>query len=475
VTSEHQIFLDGSWQAPVRPNGGIPVVNPATGAQFSVVPACSPEDADRAVTAASRAFGAWSHSSKAERLALLDGLADAVSARAAEFESTITSELGVPVATCRPDQVDLGIQALTGARQVLAELGSEERVGNSVIRREPIGVAACITPWNYPLYQIALKVGAAFAAGCTVVLKPSELTSLTALLFARCIDDAGYPPGVFNVVTGSGTTVGEAVVSHQSVDMVSFTGSTVAGSRVASMAGAGIKKVCLELGGKSASVVLEDADIGAAVQHCIARCFENSGQSCSALTRLVVPRHLLPTVEEIAAASAERLRVGDPSDPTTDVGPLISQRQRERVLAYIESGLAEGAKLLCGGTRRPDDLALGYFVAPTVFTTVEPSMRLAREEIFGPVLSIMGYGDVDEAVAIANATSYGLSAAVWSADVEHAVRVAARLQAGQVSINGGGYNYFAPFGGYKQSGLGRESGRYGVEEFLEVKALNFPR
>jgi acyl-CoA reductase-like NAD-dependent aldehyde dehydrogenase len=369
--------------------------------------------------------------------------------------------------------IQAGLPRMTFAAlpQILLEFPFEEQIGNSQIVREPVGVVGCITPWNYPLHQISAKVAPALAAGCTVVLKPSEVTPLNAFVLAELIEGAGAPPGVFNLVTGFGPVVGEAMVAHPDVDMVSFTGSTAAGRRVSQVAAESVKRVALELGGKSPNVILDDADLEQAVVDGVSKCYLNSGQTCSALTRMLVPRELLGEAEAIAAAVAEKTRVGDPFDPETKLGPLVSEAQRERVRGYIRKGVEEGAKLVAGGEEAPDGAERGYFVRPTVFSDVTPEMTIAQEEIFGPVLAIMPYADEEDAIRIANGTIYGLAGGVWSGDPERARRVARRLRTGQVEINGGTFNPLAPFGGFKQSGHGRELGPYGLLEFLEVKAL----
>jgi aldehyde dehydrogenase (NAD+) len=350
----------------------------------------------------------------------------------------------------------------------------EEQIGNSLVVREPFGVVGCISPWNYPLHQIALKVAPALAAGNTVVVKPSEVAPINAFILAEIVHDAGLPAGVFNLVTGVGPVVGEAIAAHPDVDMVSFTGSTRAGKRVAEVAAHNVKKVSLELGGKSPNVILDDLDdegFTKAVAAGVGKCFSNSGQTCTALTRMLVPRTRLAQAEQIAAATAAKFTVGDPFDPATRLGPLVSAVQRERVRGFIQTGIDEGATLVIGGTDSPEGLSSGYFVRPTIFSNVTPSMTIAREEIFGPVLSIIPYDDEEEAIRIANDTVYGLAAGVWSATPERAKQVARRLKAGQVEVNGGSFNPAAPFGGYKQSGLGREAGKFGLEEFCEVKAM----
>jgi acyl-CoA reductase-like NAD-dependent aldehyde dehydrogenase len=347
----------------------------------------------------------------------------------------------------------------------------EEQVGNSLIVREPVGVVGCITPWNYPLHQIAAKVAPALTAGCTVVVKPSEITPLNAFVLAEIVEEVGLPPGVFNLVPGVGPVVGEAIAAHPGVDMVSFTGSTRAGKRVAEVASQTVKRVALELGGKSPNVILDDADLLQAVPDGLGKCFLNSGQTCSALTRMLVPRARLEEVEQIAAATLPHLSVGDPLEPGHTMGPLVSEAQRERVREYIRKGREEGAKLVAGGEEPPEGAERGFFVQPTIFSEVTPEMTIAQEEIFGPVLVLMPYEDEEDAVRLANDTIYGLAGGVWSGDEERARRVARRLRTGQVEVNGAAFNPLAPFGGYKQSGHGREFGKFGLDEFLETKAI----
>jgi betaine-aldehyde dehydrogenase len=350
----------------------------------------------------------------------------------------------------------------------------EERIGNSLIIKEPAGVAACITPWNYPLHQVVAKVAPALAAGCTVILKPSELAPGCAFILAEIAHEAGVLAGVFNLVTGTGEIVGEALVSHPDVDLVSFTGSIRAGSRVAELASRSVKRVTLELGGKSASLILEDADLAAAVKGTVAACFVNSGQTCNALTRMLVPESLYDEAARLAVEAAASYTVGDPLAERTRLGPLVSSQQLERVREYMRRGIAEGAELLCGGPEPPEGVERGYFVRPTVFGRVNPEMSISREEIFGPVLAIIAYRGEEAGVRIANDTIYGLGGAVWSGDPERALRVARRMRTGQIDINGGSFNILAPFGGCKQSGYGRELGRYGLEEFLETRSIQFP-
>ena len=354
---------------------------------------------------------------------------------------------------------------------VMAAFDWEVEIGNSLVVREPVGVVGAITPWNYPLHQITAKVAPALAAGCTIVVKPSEVAPLNAFLLADIIDEVGLPAGVFNLVTGYGPVVGEAMASHPGIDMISFTGSTVAGRRVSELAAATVKRVSLELGGKSANVILDDADLAQAIPDGVAKCFLNSGQTCSALTRMLVPRERLAEAEQLAAAAAEKYAPGDPFDPSSRLGPLVSARQLERVRGYIEKGLSEGARLVTGGAERPDGIESGYFVSPTVFSDVTSDMTIAQEEIFGPVLVLIPYEDEQDAVRIANDSQYGLAGGVWSADEDRAKGVARQMRTGQVEINGAVYNPLAPFGGYKQSGHGRELGPFGLNEFLEVKAL----
>jgi aldehyde dehydrogenase (NAD+) len=465
-----RLYVGGQW---VDPNGSatIDVINSTTEEVMGRIPEGTPEDVDRAVTAAREAFESWSQTSREERAGYLEAIAAGLGARAEEIAATISQELGMPIKLSQQIQAGLPTMSFASMPALMEEVEWEQQVGNSLIVREPVGVLGAITPWNYPLHQIAAKVAPALAAGCTVVLKPSEVVPLNAFILAEVIEAAGLPAGVFNLVTGTGPVVGEAIAAHPGVDMVSFTGSTRAGKRVSELAAVTVKPVAMELGGKSPNVILDDADLEAAVPDGVAKCFLNSGQTCSALTRMLVPREKLEIAEQIAAAAAEQFTPGDPFEPTTRLGPLVSEAQRERVRGYIEKGEAEGAKLLTGGTEPPEGLDRGYFVRPTVFSEVAPEMTIAQEEIFGPVLSIQSYEDEDDAIRIANDTVYGLAGGVWSADEERAKSVARRIRTGQVEINGGAFNPLAPFGGYKQSGHGRELGRFAIEEFLQVKSM----
>ncbi len=465
-----KVFIGGEW---VRPRGTEPieVINSTTEEVMGTVPACSPEDADSAVRAAREAFDSWSRTPREERAAYLSAIAAGLGERSEEIATTISQELGMPLTLSRLIQVGLPTSQFAATPGLMEEVAWEEEIGNSRVFREAAGVLGAITPWNYPLNQIAAKVAPALAAGCTVVLKPSEVVPLNAFLLAEVIEAAGLPAGVFNMVTGFGPEVGEAIAAHPGIDMVSFTGSTRAGKRVSELASATVKPVAMELGGKSPNLILDDADLAKAVPDGVAKCFLNSGQTCSALTRMLVPREKLAEAERIAAATAEAFTPGDPFDEATRLGPLVSEVQRDRVRGYIEKGEAEGAKLVTGGAEAPDGLDRGYFVRPTVFSEVTPEMTIHREEIFGPVLAIEPYDGEEEGVRIANDSEYGLAGGVWSSDPERAVAVARRIRTGQIEINGGAFNPLAPFGGYGQSGHGRENGRYGLEEMLQVKSL----
>ena len=470
VQARDKVFIGGEW---VEPSGADPieVVNSTTEEVMGSIPGCTPVEVDRAVEAAHDAFESWSQTSREERAGYITAIGEGLSERAEEIATTIAQELGMPLKLSRIVQVGLPASQFASTPQLMEEVEWEEEVGNSRVLREPVGVLGAITPWNYPLNQIACKVAPALAAGCTVVLKPSEVAPLNAFLLTEVIEAAGLPAGVFNLVTGTGPVVGEAIAGHPGVDMISFTGSTRAGRRVSELAAATVKPVAMELGGKSPNVILDDADLAQAVPDGVAKCFLNSGQTCSALTRMLVPRQRLVEVEELAKAAAETFTPGDPFDPGTRLGPLVSDVQRKRVRSYIQKGIEEGARLITGGAEPPEGLERGYFVRPTVFSEVTPEMTIGQEEIFGPVLVIQPYEGEDDAIRIANSTPYGLSGGVWSADADRAIRVAKRIRTGQVEINGGAFNPHAPFGGYGQSGHGRENGRYGIEELLQVKAL----
>ena len=465
-----KLYIDGAWQAPSG-KGLIDVVNPSTEEVIARVPEGDAQDVSRAVVAAKAAFGKWSQTSVDERADHLGKLAAGLGARMKEIGETIAAEVGMPV------KMSVGIQAGLPAAtcgsfvQILKSYKFEEQVGNSLVVREPVGVVGCITPWNYPLHQIIGKVAPALAAGCTVVLKPSEVAPINAFILAEIIDSIGLPKGVFNLVTGFGPIVGEAIAAHPDVDMVSFTGSTRAGKRVSELAAQRVARVTLELGGKSPNVILDDADLETAVSRGVGDCYLNSGQTCSAHTRMLVPRAKHDQAVAIAKRVAESFTVGPAFDESSKLGPLVSDVQRERVRGYIRKGIQEGATLVTGGAEKPEGLDKGYFVKPTVFANVRNDMTIAQEEIFGPVLSIIPYDSEEAAIRIANDTIYGLGGGVWSKDPEHAKRVARRLRTGQISINGGGFNILAPFGGFKQSGRGREFGHWGFEEYLEVKSM----
>jgi aldehyde dehydrogenase (NAD+) len=467
-----KLYINGQWTAPSS-SKSIDVINASTEEVMGRVPEGTEADVDKAVAAARAAFGPWSTTRAAERAAYLSKIHEGLKARSQEIGNLIAGEVGMPVKLATMIQAGSPTAIFGIYAELLGSFAFEERVGNSVVLREPVGVVAAITPWNYPLHQTAAKVAAALAAGCTVVLKPSAVAPLNAFVLAEIIHAAGLPGGVFNLVTGYGSTVGEALVKHPDVDMVSFTGSTRAGVRVSQLAAATVKRVALELGGKSASVILEDADLAAAVKGTVNSCFLNSGQTCSAHTRMVVPESKYEEAAKIAVEVAKSFTVGDPFGGTAKLGPLISSEQRDIVRRYIKKGIEEGAQLLAGGPDALEGLPKGYYVKPTVFGRVDPNSTIAQEEIFGPVLSIITCKDEDEAVQIANGTPYGLAGAVWSKDEEHAKKVAKRMRTGQVDINGGPFNARAPFGGYKQSGNGRELGRFGLEEFLEYKSLQF--
>jgi aldehyde dehydrogenase (NAD+) len=456
------LYIDGGW-VPSTGTGTIDVLSPVSGEVVGRIADGTPGDVDRAVAAARAAFPGWSATTPEERGKYLSRLHEAMTARAGELAQTITNEMGAPPKIASAVQVGLPLSVVEGYAALLPDYEFEEQIGNSLVVREPVGVVGAITPWNYPLHQVVAKVVPALAAGCTVVLKPSEVAPLSAYLLADLLHDVGLPAGAFNLVTGTGPVVGEAIAAHPDIDMVSFTGSTRAGKRVAELAAQTVKRVALELGGKSANVILDDADMEQAVKVGVGNAFLNSGQTCTAWTRMIVPRE---RHDEIAAMAAS---IADAMAPK--LGPVVSEAQYERVQSYIETGLAEGARLVAGGPGRPEGAESGWYVRPTVFAGVHPDMAIAQEEIFGPVLAVIPYDDEEDALRIANGTIYGLAGGVWSGDAERAKAFARRMRTGQVDINGARFNPLAPFGGYKQSGSGRELGRYGLEEFLEVKSL----
>jgi len=468
-----KFYICGQWMAAAG-RGNIEVHSPTDGALLASVPQGTAADAEAAIAAARKAFDAWAATPPARRAELLKKIQEGLKARTDEIARTITLEMGMPYKLSQRIQVGSPTASFGMYARLLGDFAFEEQVGNSKVVREPVGVVVAITPWNYPLHQIAAKVAAALAAGCTIVLKPSEVAPLNAFALAEIIHEAGVPAGVFNLVTGFGPEIGEALVTHPQVDMVSFTGSTNAGKRISQLAADTVKRVALELGGKSAGIVLDDADFAVAVKGVVGNCYLNAGQTCTAQTRLLVPASRYAEAAEIAAATARGFKVGDPLQPETTLGPLASKMQQDRVRDYIAKGIAGGAELLAGGTDLPADVpAGGYYVQPTVFGRVDAKAVIGQEEIFGPVLSIITYTDEDDAVRIPNDSIYGLSGGVWAATDARAEAVARRLRTGQVEINGGPFNIYAPFGGYKQSGNGRELGKFGLEDFLELKAMQF--
>ena len=470
ATMSQSLYIDGAWTAPVRPRT-VPVINPATGKSIGDIAIGASEDVERAVRAARAAFSSWSVTPVAVRVAMLDKIYHLILERKELLAQTIMTEMGAAISFARASQVPLAAEHIRVARDLASSYPFLKVEGHTAIAREPIGVCALITPWNWPLYQITAKVGPALAAGCTVILKPSELSPLSAALFAQIVHDAGVPAGVFNLVQGSGPEVGEALAMHDDIDMISITGSNRAGALVAQAAAVSVKRVTQELGGKSPNVLLPDADFARVVPLGVMSAFRNVGQSCSAPTRMIVPRHQLAEVEAVVAATVNAIVVGDPRSEKTVLGPIANEAQFHRVQALIEAGIAGGARLICGGPGCVEGLTGGYFVRPTVFSDVTSDMRIAQEEIFGPVLSIMPYDTVDDAIVIANDTKYGLGAHVQSQDLDSARAVASRIRSGQVHINHPAWDPQAPFGGYKRSGNGREYGIYGLEEYLETKAI----
>ncbi|MEU2895682.1 aldehyde dehydrogenase family protein [Streptomyces sp. NPDC001273] len=456
------MYIDGTWR-PAAGRAVIEVVNPADEQVIATVPAGTAEDVDAAVRAARAALPAWAATPPAERAARLTALRDALLARQDEIAATVTAELGSPLKLSQAVHAAVPVAVAGSYAELAATYAFEERVGNSTVLHEPVGVVGAITPWNYPLHQIVAKTAPALAAGCTLVAKPAEDTPLVARLFAEAVHEAGIPAGVFNLVTGLGPVAGQALAEHPDVDLVSFTGSTAVGRRIGALATGMVKRVALELGGKSANVILPSADLARAVNVGVANVMTNSGQTCSAWTRMLVHREQYDEAVELAAAAAAKY--GD------RIGPVVNAGQRDRVRGYIEKGVAEGARIVAGGPESPR--GTGYYVSPTVFADVTPGMTIAQEEIFGPVLSVLRYDDVDDALRIANGTVYGLAGAVWAGDEAEAVAFARRMDTGQVDINGGRFNPLAPFGGYKQSGVGRELGAHGLTEYLQTKSLQF--
>lgn len=466
----NKFYINGEW---FDPDGRetLDVINPATEQAFATISLGTAEDVDAAVRGATAAFDSWSQSTVAERLEVLRQVVAGIQARTDDLALTISQEMGAPIGFAKVSQVGAGLGHFATVMQVLQSYKFEQTQGKNRIVKEPVGVCGFITPWNWPLNQIACKVAPALAAGCTMVLKPSELAPLDAYILTEIFDAAGLPAGVFNMVNGDGPTVGAAISAHPGIDMVSFTGSTRAGRAVAQAAAQSVKRVTQELGGKSANIILPDADLQTAVSNGVVSCFGNSGQSCNAPSRMLVQRDRHDEALEIAKVAAAKIKAGDPNSPDTTIGPVVSEAQFNKIQDLIEKGIAEGAELVIGGPGRPDGLNAGYYVKPTVFGNVSNDMTIAREEIFGPVLSILPYGTEEEAIAIANDTDYGLSGYVQSDNLEHARKVARRLRTGNVHLNGAPTDFTMPFGGYKQSGNGREWGIHGFEEFLETKAI----
>jgi aldehyde dehydrogenase (NAD+) len=470
MPAHDRLFIDGDWR-PSTGGDAIDVVSSSTEQVIGRVPRGTASDVDAAATAARRAFeGAWGTTTVEERAVWLERLGAAMKSRVPAIAEAIAHEVGTALGYATKVQAEFPVSMIGANAKFLRAARLEEELGNSLVVKEPVGVVGAITPWNYPLHQVVCKIAPALAAGCTVVLKPAELAPLSAFHLAEAAHEIGLPAGVLNVVSGPGRVVGEAISSHPEIDMVSFTGSQAAGSRVAAVAGAGIRKVCLELGGKSAFVVLDDAPFDKAIAAGVNHCMQNSGQTCSAWTRMLVPRARQGEAVELAVAQLAKLTLGDPFAATTRLGPLVSAAQRDSVLGYIEKGKAEGARLVAGGGR-PAALATGFYVEPTIFADVDNRMTIAQEEIFGPVLAIIAYDSEDDAVRIANDSPYGLSGGVWAATPERAMAVARRLRTGQVDVNGGRFNPLAPFGGYKKSGLGREIGPLALDEFFTLKAI----
>ena len=469
MSNNQKFYINGEWVDPIS-SETLDVINPATEESIATIAMGNEEDLNRAVAAARAAFDSWSLTSKEERIAVLEKIIAAYQARMPDLAQAVSQEMGAPMTLANAAQAPAGLGHIMTTLQILKDFEFEEDIGNARVIKEPAGVCGLITPWNWPLNQITCKVAPALAAGCTMVLKPSEVAPLNAIIFTEILDEAGVPPGVFNLINGDGPTVGSALSSHPDVEMMSFTGSTRAGVEVAKNAAPTVKRVAQELGGKSANIILDDADFAASISRDVFGMCTNSGQSCNAPTRMLVPNARMDEAAGIAKAAAEQVKVGDPSAEGTTIGPVVSEIQWNKIQGLIEKGIEEGAKLETGGPGKPEGLNSGYYVKPTVFSHVTNDMTIAQEEIFGPVLSLIGYEDDEDAVRIANETPYGLSGYI-SGDSDRARNMARQIRTGNVHLNGAGLNQQAPFGGYKQSGNGREWGQYGFEEFLEVKAI----
>ena len=470
MSNRQKFYINGAWVAPST-NDTLAVINPATEEPIDAIALGAQADVDAAVAAAKAAFETFSQTTREERVALLEKIIEAFKARLGDLAGTISAEMGAPMALANAAQAPAGLGHFMTTLNILHNYEFEEDIGSSRVVKEPAGVCGFITPWNWPINQICCKVAPALAAGCTMVLKPSEVAPFNAIIFAEILDAAGVPPGVFNLVNGDGPTVGAALAGHPDIDMMSFTGSTRAGIDVAKNAAPTVKRVAQELGGKSANIILDDADFAKAISRDVFGMCMNSGQSCNAPTRMLVPSSRMDEAAAIAKAAAQQVKVGDPNAQDTTIGPVVSERQFDKIQGLIDKGIEEGAKLETGGVGRPDGLNRGYYVKPTVFSHVTNDMTIAQEEIFGPVLSLIGYEDDEDAVRIANDTIYGLSGYISSGDPERAKALARRIRTGNVHLNGAPVDPAAPFGGYKQSGNGREWGGYGLDEFLEVKAI----
>ncbi|PRB74796.1 aldehyde dehydrogenase family protein [Pseudomonas sp. MYb185] len=470
MSHEKQFYINGQWVAPSTTQT-VDVINPATEEVVATIAMGSEQDVNAAVAAARKAFESYSQTSREERIALLERILEIFQRRSDEFAQAISLEMGAPAKLSKYAQAPSGTGHFAAALKALKEFEFEERIGNTLVVKEPIGVCGLITPWNWPINQLACKIAPALATGCTMVLKPSEVAPLSALLLAEVLDEAGVPAGVFNLINGDGPTVGSAMSAHPDIDMMSFTGSTGAGRQVMKNGADTIKRVALELGGKSANILLDDVDFGKTITHGVMSCMNNSGQSCNAPTRMLVPNSRMDEAAAIAKAVAAKVKTGAPDGADTVIGPVVSKAQWSKIQDLIAKGIEEGAKLVVGGTGRPEGLDKGYYVQPTIFSHVTNEMTIAREEIFGPVLSIIGYENEEEAIRIANDTRYGLSGYVSSGDLDRARNVARQIRTGMVHLNGAPLDNNAPFGGYKESGNGREWGHYGFEDFLEVKSI----